>query len=86
MESNNLFWQELPSESSAITASAPDNSTNQELNNLELDAIAGGCSDAVDRAQAAGIPVLTISGPGPKFRGPSMQLIEAATRAFGNQQ
>ena len=42
MESNNQFSQEVPSESSAITASAPDNSTNQELEELELDAIAGG--------------------------------------------
>ena len=68
MESNNQFLQEVPSESSAITASAPDNSTNQELNDLELDAIAGGCSDAADQARAAGIPVLTINQPPPKLR------------------
>lgn len=80
MESNNKFSQEVQSESQQ------ENSSAEELNDLELDAIAGGCSDAVDQARAAGIPVLTISGPGPKFRGPSMQLIEAATRAFGNQQ
>ena len=63
MESNNQFSQEVPSESSAITASAPDNSTNQELEELELDAIAGGCSDGADRARAAGIPVITTSQP-----------------------
>ncbi|MEG4531697.1 hypothetical protein [Microcoleus sp. D2_18a_D3] len=85
MESNNRFLQEVPSESSAITAAAPENSTNQQLSDLELDALAGGCSDMADSARAAGIPVLTISGQPPKFRGPSMNLIEAATRAFGGQ-
>ncbi|MEG4502174.1 hypothetical protein QUA81_01065 [Microcoleus sp. F6_B4] len=86
MESNNQFLQELPSESSQIAASEPENSSNQELDELELDAIAGGCSDGADRARAAGIPVITVSGEPPKFRGPSMNLIEAATRAFGNRQ
>ncbi|MEG4149159.1 hypothetical protein [Microcoleus sp. Pol12B5] len=55
MESNNQFSQEVPSESSAITASAPDNSTNQELNELELDAIAGG------------MRIITGSDPKPDF-------------------
>ncbi|MEG4007824.1 hypothetical protein QUA41_18900 [Microcoleus sp. Pol11C1] len=67
MESNNLFSQELPSESSAITESESDNSTNQELNELELDAIAGG------------MRVITASGPKPdflRFGGPSFQITE----------
>lgn len=68
MESNNQLSQELPSELSQIAAFAPENSTNPELNDLELDAIAGGCSDAVDRDRAAGIPVLTINQPPPKLR------------------
>ncbi|MEG4067098.1 hypothetical protein QUA42_07035 [Microcoleus sp. Pol11C2] len=55
MESNNQFLQEVPSESSAITASAPDNSTGEELSDLELDAIAGG------------MRIITASGPRPKF-------------------
>lgn len=64
MESNNRFLQqEVPSESSAIAASAPDNSTDRELNDLDLEAIAGGCSDGADRARAAGIPVITTSQP-----------------------
>lgn len=42
MESNDQFSQELPSELSQIAASEPENSTNQELDELELDAIAGG--------------------------------------------
>ncbi|MEG4836725.1 hypothetical protein [Microcoleus sp. B9-D4] len=65
MESNNQFSQELPSESSQIAASESDNLTNQELNDLELDAIAGGCSDGADRARAAGIPVIATSQPLP---------------------
>ncbi|MEP6516592.1 hypothetical protein [Microcoleus vaginatus] len=68
MESNDQFSQELPSQLSQIAASEPENSTNQELDELELDAIAGGCSDAVDQARAAGIPVLTINQPPPKLR------------------
>ncbi|MEG5171538.1 hypothetical protein [Microcoleus sp. B3-D7] len=71
MESNNRFLQEVPSESSAITASAPDNSTNQELSDLELDAIAGG------------MRTITVSGEKPYFRGPSMSLIEAMQSYFG---
>ncbi|MEG4817383.1 hypothetical protein, partial [Microcoleus sp. K5-D4] len=55
MESNNQFLQELPSESSQIAASELENSTNQELNDLELDAIAGG------------MRIITASGPRPKF-------------------
>lgn len=75
MESNNRFLQEVPSESSAITASAPNNSTNQQLSDLELDAIAGGHSNMADRARAAGIPVITASGPRPDFgRGPSINM------------
>ncbi|MEG4115732.1 MULTISPECIES: hypothetical protein [unclassified Microcoleus] len=61
MESNNQSLQEVPSESFAIAASVTDNSTNQELDELELDAIAGGCSDGADRERAAGIPVITTS-------------------------
>ncbi|MEG4939510.1 hypothetical protein [Microcoleus sp. F4-D5] len=56
MESNNQFSQELPSELSQITAFAPENSTNQELDELELDAIAGG------------IRTITVSGEKPTFR------------------
>jgi hypothetical protein len=56
METNNQSLQEVPSESSAITASAPDNSTDRELNDLELDAIAGGMA------------TITVSGERPKFR------------------
>jgi len=62
MESNNKFSQEVQSESQQ------ENSSAEELNDLELDAIAGGCSDAVDQARAAGIPVLTINQPPPKLR------------------
>ncbi|MEG4498821.1 hypothetical protein QUB05_09395 [Microcoleus sp. F10-C6] len=62
MESNNKFSQEVPSESQQ------ENSSAEELNNLELDAIAGGCSDGADLARAAGIPVITVSGEKPKFR------------------
>ncbi|MEG4089075.1 hypothetical protein QUB75_02290 [Microcoleus sp. K1-B6] len=42
MESNDQFSQELPSELSQIAESEPENSTNQELDELELDALAGG--------------------------------------------
>ncbi|MEG4498822.1 hypothetical protein QUB05_09390 [Microcoleus sp. F10-C6] len=80
METNDISFQQLPSESQ------PENSTAEELDALELDAIAGGCSDGADRARAAGIRVMTTNSPGPEFRGPSMNLIEAATRAFGNRQ
>ncbi|MEG4089076.1 hypothetical protein QUB75_02295 [Microcoleus sp. K1-B6] len=62
MESNNKFFQKVPSESQQ------ENSSAEELNELELEAIAGGCSDAVDQARAAGIPVLTINQPPPKLR------------------
>lgn len=62
MESNNKFSQEVPSESQQ------ENSSAEELNELELEAIAGGCSDAADQARAAGIPVLTINQPPPKLR------------------
>ncbi|MEG4149158.1 hypothetical protein [Microcoleus sp. Pol12B5] len=84
MESNNQSFQELPP---TIAASEQENSTDRELNDLDLEAIAGGCSDMADRARAAGIPVITASGPRPNFfgPGPSMQLIEAASRAFGNR-
>lgn len=86
MESNNRFSQELPSESSKIAASEPDNSTNRELNDLDLEAIAGGHSDMADRARAAGMPVITTNSPRPNIFGRAvpMQLIEAASRAFGN--
>ncbi|MEG4007825.1 hypothetical protein QUA41_18895 [Microcoleus sp. Pol11C1] len=79
MESNNQFLQELPSESSQIAASELENSTNQELNDLELDAIAGGRSDMADRARAAGMPVVTTNSPRPHFKGPaiSMEFFEA---------
>ncbi|MEG4115731.1 MULTISPECIES: hypothetical protein [unclassified Microcoleus] len=87
METNNRFSQELPSESSQIAASELENSTDRELDQLELDAIAGGRSDMADRARAAGIPVITASGPRPNIfgRGLPMQLIEEASRAFGNR-
>ena len=62
MESNNQFSQELPSESKA------ENLTAEELDELELEAIAGGCSDMADRTRAAGIPVITTSQPPPKLR------------------
>ncbi|MEG5031839.1 hypothetical protein [Microcoleus sp. AT3-D2] len=86
MESNNQFSQELPSESSKIAASEQENSTDRELNDLDLEAIAGGRSDMADRARAAGMPVITASGPRPNIfgRGLPMELIEAASRAFGN--
>ncbi|MEG4216314.1 hypothetical protein QUA27_13030 [Microcoleus sp. Pol14C6] len=72
MESNNRFLQEVPSESSAITAAAPENSTSGELNDSELDAIAGG------------MRTITVSGEKPNFgRGPSMSLIEAMQSYFG---
>ncbi|MEG4007823.1 hypothetical protein QUA41_18905 [Microcoleus sp. Pol11C1] len=88
MESNNQFLQEVPSESPAITASAPDNSTDEELSDLELDAIAGGCSDMADRARAAGIPVITASGPRPNIfgRGLPMNLIEEMQSYYGQQK
>lgn len=87
MESNNHFLQELPSESSQIAASESDNLTDRELNDLDLEAIAGGRSDMADRARAAGMPVITASGPRPNIfgRGLPMQLIEAASRAFGDR-
>ncbi|MEG5031838.1 hypothetical protein [Microcoleus sp. AT3-D2] len=76
MESNNQSLQEVPSESSAITAAAPDNSTNQELSDLELDAIAGG------------IRTITASGPKPDFmrRGLSMQITEAFLSHWGQKK
>ncbi|MEG3929908.1 hypothetical protein QUA35_00350 [Microcoleus sp. N9_B2] len=76
MESNNRFLQEVPSESSAITASAPDNSTNQELNDTELDAIAGG------------IRTITASGPKPDFllrMGPVFQITEETLSYLGRK-
>ncbi|MEG4836726.1 hypothetical protein [Microcoleus sp. B9-D4] len=76
MESNNQsLQQEVPSESSAIAESAPDNSTDRELNDLELDAIAGG------------MRTITVSGPRPKYGpGPSMKLIEAMQSYYGQKQ
>lgn len=62
MKTNDRFLQELPSPSER------DNSIDEELNELELDAIAGGCSDMADRARAAGMPVITISQALPKPR------------------
>lgn len=76
MESNNQFLQEVPSESSAIAESESDNSTNRELNELELDAIAGG------------IRTITASGPKPDFmrRGLTMQITEAFLSHWGQQK
>lgn len=73
MESNNRFLQEVEPESSAITASAPDNSTNQELNDLELEAIAGG------------MRTITVEGPVPDYLKPriSTQLINYMQSYFG---
>ena len=52
--------------------STPENSTDRELSDLELDAIAGG------------IPTITLSGEIPKFRlGTSMKVIEAMQSYFG---
>ncbi|MEG4394921.1 hypothetical protein [Microcoleus sp. BROC3] len=62
--------------------SPPENSTDRELSDLDIEAIAGGCSDLADRARAAGIPVITTNSPGPDIGVVSMDLIEAATRAF----
>jgi rRNA-processing protein FCF1 len=80
MKTNDRFLQELPSPSER------DNSIDEELNELELDAIAGGCSDMADRARAAGMPVITTNSPRPNIFGRPlpMQFIEAASRAFGN--
>ncbi|MEG3929907.1 hypothetical protein QUA35_00345 [Microcoleus sp. N9_B2] len=79
MESNNHFLQELPSESSKLTASELGNSTDRELNDLDLEAIAGGHSNMADRARAAGMPVVTSNSPRPHFKGPaiSMEFFEA---------
>ncbi|MEG4939509.1 hypothetical protein [Microcoleus sp. F4-D5] len=87
MESNNRFSQEVPSDLSQIAASEPENSSAEELDELELEAIAGGCSDAADRDRAAGIRVITTNSPRPNidFGLVSMDLIEAATRAFGKR-
>ncbi|MEG4852925.1 hypothetical protein QUB10_18805 [Microcoleus sp. B5-D4] len=64
MESNAPLCQKLSFEPSKITASKQEISTHRELNDLDLEAIAGGCSDmADDRARAAGIPVITTSQP-----------------------
>ncbi|MEG4349423.1 hypothetical protein QUA70_12055 [Microcoleus sp. LAD1_D5] len=73
MESNNKFSQEVPSESSAITASESDNSTDRELNDLDLEAIAGG------------MRTLTIEGPVPDYLKPriSMRLINHLQSHFG---
>jgi hypothetical protein len=57
--------------------STPENSTNQELDELELDAIAGG------------IRTITASGPKPNFGpGPSinMNFIEAIQSYWGQQK
>lgn len=73
MESNNRFLQEVEPESSAITASESDNSTNQELNDLELEAIAGG------------MRTITVEGPVPDYLKPriSTQLINYMQSYFG---
>ncbi|MEG4836724.1 hypothetical protein [Microcoleus sp. B9-D4] len=86
MESNNQFSQELPSESSKLTASALENSTDRELNDLELDALAGGRSDMADRARAAGMRVVTTNAKYPDMGLISLHLIEAASRAVGNRK
>ncbi|HAX79347.1 MAG TPA: hypothetical protein DCY88_26860 [Cyanobacteria bacterium UBA11372] len=62
MESNNSFGQEAK-----ITAIEPENSTNQELNDSELDAIAGG----VDSKK---IPVITITGSVPQSLKPHIPM------------
>ncbi|MEG4349422.1 hypothetical protein QUA70_12060 [Microcoleus sp. LAD1_D5] len=82
MESNNQSFQEVPP---AIAAAAPTDSTNQDLNDLELDAIAGGRSDMADRALTAGMRVITTNSKGPNIGLVSLDLIEAASRAFGNR-
>ncbi|MEG4968437.1 hypothetical protein QUB11_17635 [Microcoleus sp. B6-A1] len=63
MESNAPLCQKLSFEPSKITASKQEISTHRELNDLDLEAIAGGRSDMADRARAAGIPVITTSQP-----------------------
>ncbi|MEG4986425.1 hypothetical protein QUB08_11735 [Microcoleus sp. BR0-C5] len=67
METNNQFLQEVSPLLSQIAASESVNSIDEELNELELEAIAGGHSNMANRARAAGIPVITGSGPRPKF-------------------
>lgn len=74
MESNNQFSQEVPSESSKIAAPEPDNSTDRELSDLDLEAIAGGRSDMADRARAAGMTVITTNSPRPHFKGPTINM------------
>lgn len=77
MESNNQFSQELPSELSQIAASELENSTNQELDELELDAIAGG------------MRIITASGPKPdflRFRGPVFQITEETLSYLGRKK
>ena len=77
MESNNQSLQEVPSESSAIAESAPDNSTDRELNDLELDAIAGG------------MRIITASGPKPDFllrMGPVFQVTEETLSYLGRKK
>ncbi|MEG4328983.1 hypothetical protein QUB37_01500 [Microcoleus sp. AT3-A2] len=55
-------------------AAEQESSINQELNDLELDAIAGG------------MRTITVSGERPKFGlGPSMQLIEAMQSYYGQK-
>ncbi|MEG4067099.1 hypothetical protein QUA42_07040 [Microcoleus sp. Pol11C2] len=75
METNNQFLQEVSPQLSQIAASESENSIDEELDELELEAIAGGHSNMADRARAAGMPVITVSGPRPNFGpGPAMNM------------
>lgn len=72
MDSTNQFFQELEQDSAQQQQQLPANSVVEELNELELDAIAGG------------MRTITVSGERPKFGpGPSMKLIEAMQSYFG---
>jgi|GEM_PF-3485297 hypothetical protein len=71
METNNQFLQEVSPQLSQIAASESANSIDEELDELELEAIAGG------------IRTITVSGEKPYFRGPSLNLIEAVQSYYG---
>lgn len=55
-----------------VPTSEVERSNLEELNDSELDAIAGG------------IETIIVEGPAPKFRGPSLNLLQAIARNFSS--
>jgi len=67
MDNTYQFSREVEQDSAVQPQQSPANLVAEELNELELDAIAGGHCNMANGARAASIPVITGRGPRPEF-------------------